>query len=300
MCLFIDAEKATEGNPDGYSVARLCRVLGVNRSTYYSWLAGRETVAERQRAEDELTEEIREIHGKSRGAYGAPRVTAVLRRRGRRINRKKVERIMRERDIRGITRRRRRSLTRADTKAASSPDLVGRDFTAAEPGTKLVSDITYLPTLAGWWYLATVLDLATREVIGYAMADHHRAELVVDALRMAAGRGELKENCITHSDRGSEYTSREYRTVIRELNLRQSMGRTGSCYDSAVAESFFGLLKAEIGTTVWGSHEAARADLFRFIEVEYNRTRLRKHPEYGYVTPLETRALATQDLTPAA
>ncbi|MGI5250362.1 IS3 family transposase [Actinacidiphila glaucinigra] len=300
MCLFIDAEKATEGNPDGYSVARLCRVLGVNRSTYYSWLAGRETVAERQRAEDELTEEIREIHGKSRGAYGAPRVTAVLRRRGRRINRKKVERIMRERDIRGITRRRRRSLTRADTKAAPSPDLVGRDFTAAEPGTKLVSDITYLPTLAGWWYLATVLDLATREVIGYAMADHHRAELVVDALRMAAGRGELKENCITHSDRGSEYTSREYRTVIRELNLRQSMGRTGSCYDNAAAESFFGLLKAEIGTTVWESHEAARADLFRFIEVEYNRTRLRKHPEYGYVTPLETRALATQDLTPAA
>jgi len=300
VCLFIDAEKATEGNPDGYSVARLCRVLGVNRSTYYSWLAGRETVAERQRAEDELTEEIREIHGKSRGAYGAPRVTAVLRRRGRRINRKKVERIMRERDIRGITRRRRRSLTRADTKAAPSPDLVGRDFTAAEPGTKLVSDITYLPTLAGWWYLATVLDLATREVIGYAMADHHRAELVVDALRMAAGRGELKENCITHSDRGSEYTSREYRTVIRELNLRQSMGRTGSCYDNAAAESFFGLLKAEIGTTVWESHEAARADLFRFIEVEYNRTRLRKHPEYGYVTPLETRALATQDLTPAA
>ncbi|MFE0547812.1 MULTISPECIES: IS3 family transposase [unclassified Streptomyces] len=300
MCLFIDAEKATEGNPDGYSVARLCRVLGVNRSTYYSWLAGRETVAERQRAEDELTEEIREIHGKSRGAYGAPRVTAVLRRRGRRINRKKVERIMRKREIRGITRRRRRSLTRADTKAAPSPDLVGRDFTAAEPGTKLVSDITYLPTLAGWWYLATVLDLATREVIGYAMADHHRAELVVDALRMAAGRGELKENCITHSDRGSEYASREYRTVIRELNLRQSMGRTGSCYDNAAAESFFGLLKAEIGTTVWESHEAARADLFRFIEVEYNRTRLRKHPEYGYVTPLETRALATQDLTPAA
>jgi transposase InsO family protein len=300
VCLFIDAEKATEGNPDGYSVARLCRVLGVNRSTYYSWLAGRETVAERQRAEDELTEEIREIHGKSRGAYGAPRVTAVLRRRGRRINRKKVERIMRERDIRGITRRRRRCLTRADTKAAPSPDLVGRDFTAAEPGTKLVSDITYLPTLAGWWYLATVLDLATREVIGYAMADHHRAELVVDALRMAAGRGELKENCITHSDRGSEYTSREYRTVIRELNLRQSMGRTGSCYDNAAAESFFGLLKAEIGITVWESHEAARADLFRFIEVEYNRTRLRKHPEYGYVTPLETRALATQDLTPAA
>ncbi|MEU5091328.1 integrase core domain-containing protein, partial [Streptomyces sp. NPDC021356] len=122
----------------------------------------------------------------------------------------------------------------------------------------------------------------------------------VDALRMAAGRGGLKEDCIAHSDRGSEYTSREYPTLIRELGPRQSMGRTGSCYDNAAAESFFGLLKAEIGTTIWASREAARADVFRFIEVEYNRTRLRKHPVYGYVTPIETRALTAQDLAPAA
>jgi putative transposase len=144
--------------------------VGVNRSTYYSWLAARPAVAERRRAEDELAEEIREIHGTSRGAYGAPRVHAALRRRGRGINRKKVERIMRERDIRGITRRKRRHLTKQDTKAAPAPDLVGRDFTAEAPGTELVGDITYLPTIEGWWYLATVIDLATREVIGYAMA----------------------------------------------------------------------------------------------------------------------------------
>jgi putative transposase len=300
VCRFIDAEKATEDNPDGHSVARLCRVLGINRSTYYSWLAGREAVAERQRAEDELAEEIREIHGKSRGAYGAPRVHAALRRGGHAINRKKVERIMRERDIRGVTRRKRRLLTKQDTKAAPAPDLVGRDFTAEEPGTKLVGDITYLPTIEGWWYLATVIDLATREVIGYAMADHHRAELVTDALKMAAGRGDLKPGCIMHSDRGSEYTSGEFRREIRELHLRQSMGRTGICYDNAAAESFFGLLKAEIGTTIWESREAARADVFHFIEVEYNRTRLRKHPEFGYLTPLETRARLQQDFTPAA
>lgn len=244
--------------------------------------------------------EIRQIHEESRRAYGAPRITAALRRRGRRINRKRVERLMREHDIRGITRRKRRNLTKPDRRAAPSPDLVGRDFTATEPGTKLVSDITYLPSLTGWWYLATVIDLATREVIGYAMADHHRAELVADALKMAAGRGALKEGCIAHSDRVSEYTSGEYRTLAGELKLRQSMGRTGSCYDSAAAEGFFGLLKAEIGTTVWASHEAARADVFRFIEVEYNRTRLREHPVYGYVTPLETRALTTRDLTSAA
>ncbi|MDT0470232.1 IS3 family transposase, partial [Streptomyces gibsoniae] len=230
MCLFIDAEKATEANPDGYSVARLCRVLGINRSTYYSWLVARPAVAERQCAEDELAGHIREIHAASRGAYGVPRVHAELRRRGHGINRKKVERIMRERDIRGITRRRRRHLTKQGAKAVPTPDLIGRDFTAKKPGTKLVGDITYLPTIEGWWYLATVIDLATREVIGYAMADHHRAELVTDALRMAAGRGDLQPGCIMHTDRGSEYTSSEFRCEIRKLNLRQSMGRTGICY----------------------------------------------------------------------
>jgi putative transposase len=300
LCRFIDAEKAAETNPGGYSVALLCRVVGINRSTYYAWLASRSAATERRCAEDELAGEIREIHAASRGAYGAPRVHAELRRKGHTINRKKVERIMRERDIRGLTRRKRRHLTKQDTKAAPAPDLVGRDFTAKQPGTKLVGDITYLPTIEGWWYLATVIDLATREVIGYAMADHHRAELVTDALRMAAGRGGLQPGCIMHTDRGSEYTSSEFRQELGKLNLRQSMGRTGICYDNAAAESFFGLLKAEIGTTVWESREAARADVFRFIEVEYNRTRLRKHPEFGYLTPLETRARLQQSFTPAA
>ncbi|MEW2042224.1 IS3 family transposase, partial [Streptomyces sp. NPDC005534] len=303
LCRFIDAEKAAERNPGGYSVALLCRVMGINRSSYYAWLAARPAAAERQGAEDELTQEIREIreiHASSRGAYGAPRVHAALRRKGRAINRRKVERIMRERDICGVTRRRRRHLTRQDTKAAPAPDLVGHDFTATRPGTKLVGDITYLPTIQGWWYLATVIDLATREVIGYAMADHHRAELVTDALKMAAGRGGLKPGCIMHSDRGSEYTSGEFRKELGQLNLRQSMGRTGICYDNAAAESFFGLLKAEIGTTVWESKETARADVFRFIEVEYNRTRLRKHPEFGYLTPLETRVRLQHNFTPAA
>ncbi|QEV05011.1 IS3 family transposase [Streptomyces prasinus] len=263
---FIDAERATETNPGGHSVALLCRILGVSRSGYYAYLATREAARERARRQDELVTEIRRLHTTSSQAYGSPRITAALRRQGQRVNHKRVERLMREHGISGVTRRRRRGLTRADRTALASPDLVGRDFTAAEPGTKLVGDITYLPTLAGWWYLATVIDLATREVVGYAMADHHRAGLVVDALRMAAGRGGLKEGCITHSDRGAEYTSREYRALVKELGLRQSMGRTGSCYDNAAAESFFGLLKAEIGTTVWESHEQARADVFHFIE----------------------------------
>ncbi|SDN73662.1 Integrase core domain-containing protein [Streptomyces wuyuanensis] len=131
---------------------------------------------------------------------------------------------MRERDITGVTRRKRRSLTRPAKKAVPAHDLIGRDFTAADPGLKLVGDITYIPTDKGWLYLATWLDLATREIVGYSMADHHRASLVVDALTMAAGRGRLQTGCIVHSDRGAEYTSDELRREISRLGLRQSMG----------------------------------------------------------------------------
>ncbi|MDX3458791.1 IS3 family transposase [Streptomyces sp. ME02-8801-2C] len=151
------------------------------------------------------------------------------------------------------------------------------------------TDITYIPTDEGWLYLATWLDLATREIVGYSMADHHRAGLVVDALTMAAGRGQLKSGCIVHSDRGSEYTSDELRCEIGRLGLRQSMGRTGSCFDNAAAESFFALLKEEIGTRRWPDRACARADIFAFVETFYNRQRLRRHPRWGYLTPLETR-----------
>ena len=289
-----------EDHHDVWDVKRICRVLEISRSSFYAWRAARPAAEARAREEDVLAAEIAEIHGGSKGAYGVPRVHAALRRSGRLVNRKKVERIMRQRGIRGITRRRRRSLTKADVKAAPSPDLIGRDFTAFRPGTKLVGDITYLPTIEGWYYLATVIDLATREVVGWSMTDHHRAELVIDALRMAHARGGLEEDCIFHSDRGSEYTSRDFRTEISKLTMRQSMGRVGSCYDNAAAESFFAILKAEIGTEVWPSKTAARADVFHFIEVNYNRRRLRKHPDLGYITPLETRLRYSQDTALAA
>ncbi|MFE4960756.1 IS3 family transposase [Streptomyces sp. NPDC056653] len=181
-----------------------------------------------------------------------------------------MERIMRERGIAGVTRRKRRSLTRPAKRAVPAADLIGRDFTADAPGRKLVGDITYIPTDEGWLYLATWLDLATREIVGYSMADHHRASLVVDALTMAAGRGRVQPSCIAHSDRGSEYTSDELRREIRRLGLRQRMGRTGSCYDNAAAESFFALLKEEIGTRYWPDRTTARAEIFTFIETFYN------------------------------
>ncbi|MCX4597505.1 IS3 family transposase [Streptomyces sp. NBC_01549] len=236
------------------------------RSTYYAHRAAASARRAARREEERLVDEIRVLHAGSRGAYGAPRIHAALRRTGRAVNPKKVERLMRKHRIVGITRRRRRGLTRQAKRAVFAADLIGRDFTAPRPGMRLVGDMTELVTLEGKLYLATCIDLATREVIGWAMAGHHRAELPVAALRMAAGRGGLEGDCIMHTDRGSEYTSDEFRAEIRQLRMRQSMGRVGSCYDNAAAESWFAVLKAEIGTTVWETREAARADVFRYIE----------------------------------
>src|SRR5215218_8773199 len=223
-----------------YGVTRLCRVLAVpRRQGYYEWLAAQPARQERAEAEDELAGEIGAIHAEHKGRYGSPRVAKELRRRGRPVNRKRVERVMRERHIVGLTRRRRRSLTKQDAKAAPAPDLINRDFTAPAPGHRLVGDITYLPTAEGWLYLATTIDLFNREVIGHAMAGHMRADLVCRAVRLAHMRGLVEPDAVFHSDRGSQYTSTEFRTTLTTLHMRQSMGRTGSCYDNAVAESFF-------------------------------------------------------------
>ncbi|WP_406068466.1 IS3 family transposase [Micromonospora sp. NBC_01638] len=189
-----------------YGVQRLCRVLAVRRPGFYEWLTALPAREQRAAAEDQLAAEIAAIHGGHRGAYGSPGVAVELRRRGRRVNRKRVERIMRERGIVGITRRRRRSLTRQDQTAAPAPDLIGRDFTADAPGQRLVGDITYLPTAEGWLYLATTIDLHTREVIGHAMAAHMRADLVADAVTLAHQRGLVDPKAIFHSDRGSPST----------------------------------------------------------------------------------------------
>ncbi|MET9922418.1 IS3 family transposase [Streptomyces sp. NPDC006435] len=234
---FIEAERTTHG------VAFLCRLLKAARSSFHAWLATAKNRAARRAADQTLVHEITVIHVGSRQTCGVPRVHAEPRRLGRRVNRKWVARLMREHGIQGVTRRKRRSPTRPDRKARPAPDLIGRDFHAEVPGTKMVGDITALPTGEGRLHLACRLDLATREVVGYSMADHHRAELVVDALDMAHGRAALQPGCVTHSDRGSEYTSTRFRDRITELSLRQSCGRTGTCFDNAAAESCWALLK---------------------------------------------------------
>ena len=269
-----------------FGVTRLCRVLGVRRPGFYEWLAAEPARAGRTAAEDQISAEIAEIHRDHRGAYGSKRVSVELRQRGRRVNRKRVERIMRQRGIVGITRRRRRSLTKQDMSAPPAPDLLGRDFSAPRPGERFVGDITYLPTQEGWLYLATVIDLHTREVVGHAMAEHMRAELVCDAVDLAVGRGLSGHNAIFHSDRGSQYTSTEFRTTLKAARMRPSMGRVGSCYDNAAAESFFATLKAEIGTRVWATRGQARRAVFAYLSY-YNQDRL--HSTLGYRTPHEAR-----------
>jgi transposase InsO family protein len=269
-----------------FGVARLCRVLAVRRQGFYEWLDAAPARQQRAAAEDELAAAIRSIHGQHRGAYGSKRITVQLRRDGRRINRKRVERIMRQRGIVGITRRRRRSLTRQDPAATPAPDLIGRDFTAPAPGRRFVGDITYLPTQEGWLYLATTIDLHNREVVGHAMAEHMRTELVCDAIELAHRRGLIQPGAVFHSDRGSQYTSGEFRAFLTRRRMRASMGRVGSCYDNAAAESFFATLKAEIGTRIWATREQARRDVFAYLAY-YNENRL--HSTLNHRTPHEAR-----------
>ncbi|GAB3899914.1 hypothetical protein GCM10029964_086530 [Kibdelosporangium lantanae] len=193
---------------------------------------------------------------------------------------------MREHQILGSTPARRRTLTTQDPTATPAPDLISQDFTAPAPGQRLVGDITYQPTEQGWLYLATVTDLHTREVIGHATAHHMRAELVCDAITLATNRGLTSPDAIFHSDRGSQYTSAQFHTTLTTLDIRPSMGRVGSCYDNAVAESFFATLKTEIGTHIWTTRQHAHRDVFTYLSY-YNHHRL--HSTLSHHTPHETR-----------
>jgi len=222
-----------------------------------------------------------EIHT-AHPAYGAERVTRELKRHDVEVGRRRVARLMREHGIAGITRRRRRNLTKPDATAAAVPDLIRRQFTAPMPGLKLVGDISCLPTSEGWLYLATVLD----QLIGYAIAPHMRASLAIDAITTAHRAGLTAGNAIMHTDRGGQYHSRGYRNALRRLEIRQSTSRSGSCLDGAAAESFFATVKAEIGVSLWPDRASARRDIENWI-THYNQRRL--HSALGYKTPAETR-----------
>jgi putative transposase len=273
----IDAEKAS------YPVSLLCRVLKVSRSAYYDWkecpLSGR------ARENADLTEKIREIHQRSRGIYGYPRVHAELKALGVRCSRKRVARLMRKDGLQGCRRgRRRKSTTRQDPLAMPAPDLVERNFTAASVNKIWTADITYVNTDEGFLYLAFILDVYSRRVVGWSMASHLRTELVGAALRMAICRRNPSAGLIHHSDRGAQYTALSFGRKLEEAGIVPSMGRVGSALDNAISESFVASLKTEL---VHRSHfvtrEAAKVSTFEFIESFYNR--VRRHSSLGYLSP---------------
>jgi transposase InsO family protein len=260
-------------------------LLEVSRAAYYAHRA--DVPSARQLADDELTEHIRQAHQASKGRYGAPRIHAALRRQGHRHARKRVARLMRAAGLRGCRPRRWKQTTIPDPAAAARADLVRRDFTvnAAAVNTRWCGDITYIATWEGWLYLATVIDIASRRVVGFALAEHLRTELVADALTNAVAARDPAPGVVFHADRGCQYTSGDYARLADDLAVILSSGRTGQCWDNALAESFFASLKGEcLDQQSWPTRAAARHATVEYI-AWYNGTRL--HSALGYRTPDE-------------
>lgn len=270
-----------------YGVKRLCTILAVSRSGFYRWAAAEPARSDRAAAEDRLAEQIASVHTDSGGVYGSPRVTVELRAQGLSVNRKRVERVMRRRGIVGRHLRRRRRTTVPDPTAAPVADLIGRDFTATRPDQRWCGDITYLRIDGGWLFLSTVIDIATRRLVGWSINTHMRTELVIDALEAAvAARGGRVDGVIFHTDKGSQYGSAAFGAVCDRHGVRRSTGRTGSSYDNALAEAFFATLKRELDVDqhTWASEADARRDVFRWIAFYNHR---RRHSALGYVSPAD-------------
>ncbi|HVB25116.1 MAG TPA: IS3 family transposase [Ktedonobacteraceae bacterium] len=229
-------------------------------------------------------EEIRQDFSAHQGRYRSPRLHAELRERGRRIARKRVARLMREAGLCAKRKRKRVLTTRRDPSHPVAPNLLNRDFTATEPNSKWVTDITYIPTMHGWLYLAVIVDLYSRMVVGWSMSGNCDENLVERALEQAIARRHPKAGLLHHSDRGSQYTSQAYQWCLEQSGMHVSMSRKGNCWDNAAMESFFGTVKDEcVGSTIYASHDEARLALFTYIEGYYNR--VRRHSTLGYVSP---------------
>lgn len=268
------------------TIAQMLAWLGVSKSGFYEWLDRPASTAARRR--EELKCKIAALFEFFGAVYGYRRIHAELVRGGEQVGPELVRTLMRELNLVAVQPKPYKRTTIAGEAGSSTPDLVARDFTAPRPGVKLVGDITYIRTWAGWLYLATVIDCFNKEVIGYAMADHLRTELVLDALEMAARNHVLEPGCIMHTDRGTQYTSAEWAQKISDLDMRASLGRTGICWDNALAESFFASLKNErVHHMVYPTRKKAKSDIARYIELFYNRRRL--HSALGYRTPHEVR-----------
>ena len=264
-----------------HPVATLCRVLGVSSSGYYAWSKR----ARSRRAKDDavLIERIRAVHAASKGTYGAPRIHAELQANGIHVGKKRIARLMRQAGVAGVSRRRFVTTTVRDG-ARQAPDLVERDFTAERPNMLWVADITYIPTWAGFLYLAVALDAFSRRIVGWAMATSLHTQLVLDALNMALATRRPKD-VVHHSDQGSQYTSIAFGKRCREAGVRPSMGSVGDAYDNAMAESFFATLECELlDRRRFKTQAEARMAVFEFIEGFYNPRR--RHSSLGYLSPV--------------
>ena len=259
----------------------MCRVLGVSRSGYYAWR--KRPQSQRQRQNRLLTVQIAAIFRASRQSYGSPRVRAELRAQGVRCAAKRVARLMRQAGLSARRARRRVRTTTADPTLGVAANLLNRDFTASAPNQKWLADITYLPTHEGWSYLAVVLDLFSRRVIGWAMRATLERDVVISALEQALQQRRPVHDLMHHSDRGSQYASLEYQHQLAGAGISCSMSRTGNCWDNAPMESFFGSLKSELGQQAYASRAAACSAVFDYIEHFYNRQR--RHSALGYLSP---------------
>jgi putative transposase len=284
---FINAEKATKDD-DGtrrYSIRQMCRWLEVSVSGYYEWLSRPASATAKWR--ERLKPLVVKAFTDSDGRYGYRRIQEQLARWGQYVHEDVVRDLMRELGLVACQpRRSRKGTTKQAAKRADIPDLINRDFTATAPGQKLVGDITYIHTWEGWLYLAMVIDCFSRKIVGWAMADNYKTPLIQDAIHMAARNLRLPSGAIFHSDRGSNYTSEEFAKTLTELGIRQSVGRTGICYDNSLAESTNGAVKVElVNREEYPTRAYAEKEVARYIELFYNSRRL--HSTLGYRPPQE-------------
>ena len=267
-----------------FPLGLMCRVLKVARSSYYAW--GHRGVSVRAQANTVLLARIRTLYQASDATYGSPRMYRDLRAEGRSGGRHRVARLMRAQGLFAVSRRRFRVTTQRDSRTAPAPNRLARDFRVTGPNQVWAADITYVPTRAGWLYLAVVLDVGTRRVVGWAMAPHLRDTLAIEALEMALGRRAIGPGLVHHSDQGRQYTSARYQARLVRHAILPSMSRVGECWDNAVAESFFATLKCErLHRRNYRTPAEAQADIFRYIEGWYNPRR--RHSALGYLSPME-------------
>jgi putative transposase len=282
MYEFIDTEYATCDTAP--TITRMCAWLEVSKSGFYDWKSRPESATARRQKQLGLI--IARIFADSDSTYGYRRIAGQLARQGTVAGPELVRKLMRQLGLVPCQPRPWRPATTRQGKAGLIPDLVNRDFTASAPGEKMVGDITYIPTWEGWVYLASVVDCATRKCVGWAMDDNYRTPLITRAIEMAARNLDLPAGALFHSDRGSNYTSAEFAAVLSGLGIRQSVGRTGICFDNALAESWNATVKVErVHRTIYPTREKAMQDIARYIELRYNTTRL--HSALGYRTPQE-------------